>query len=125
MNFFLSPFAEYVGLEIIEMGGGKSKLSLAIKPFHKNHLGIVHCGAISTLADVAAGMAIASVADKDQLPLTTDSYISYFKAAQGESLICRAEIISKSSKNIRVESSIYSGEELMAKGMISFALKKS
>jgi len=124
MNFVLSPFAQYVGIEIIEMVHGKSRILLNIQPFHKNQLGIVHGGVISTVADVAAGLAIASTTEKGQIPLTTDSYISYLKAVRGEQLDCNAEIIHKSNKNIRVESSVYSGDELIAKAMISFAVKK-
>lgn len=53
-------FAELLGIEIEERGEGRAKLLFRAKEEHLNDTGIVHGGAIATLADGAMGSALAS-----------------------------------------------------------------
>ncbi|MCP3684067.1 MAG: PaaI family thioesterase, partial [bacterium] len=73
-------------------------------------------------ADVTGGMAI--LASYEEVPLTTDFNIAYFKQVKSGKLICRAEVINKGKKMARVDSSIYMDDELIAKASISFSTLK-
>ena len=50
-----NPFQHFVGIEIIELGGGKSVLQLELKDHHFNLYGIPHGGVHATLLDIAMG----------------------------------------------------------------------
>jgi uncharacterized protein (TIGR00369 family) len=45
------PFADHCGVEPLDIGNGRSRLRLALKPEHGNNLGIAHGGLICTLLD--------------------------------------------------------------------------
>ena len=44
-----NPFQHFVGIEIIELGGGKSVLQLELKDHHFNLYGMPHGGVHATL----------------------------------------------------------------------------
>jgi len=45
------PFLEHVGAVLEELSKEKAVLSLEVKEYHLQHLGYVHGGVISSLAD--------------------------------------------------------------------------
>jgi acyl-CoA thioesterase len=84
-------FAGFVGIELIEAGGGRSKARLAIRDHHRNGLGMVHGGAIFTLADLAFAAAVNS---RGRTAVAIHCSIAYLKAAQGAFLIAEAQEVS-------------------------------
>ena len=117
-----SPFVQHLGMILENAGGGRATISLPIEKKLFNSIGITHGGVLCSLADVTGGMAI--LGTYDELPLTTDFNISYFKQAKSGRLVCIAKVINKSSKSAKVESSIYKNETLIAKASISFSTAK-
>jgi acyl-CoA thioesterase len=84
-------FAAFVGIELIEAGNGRAKACLPVSDRHRNGLGIVHGGAIFTLADLAFAAAVNS---RGRVAVAIHCSISYLKAAAGDVLIAEAEEIS-------------------------------
>ncbi len=119
-----SPFVHLLGMELHESEGGRARMSLEIEERLHNSVGIAHGGVLCTLADVAAGMAALSVMEKGEAPLTTDFNIAYFKQAGDGELVCEAEVIHRSRKRVRAESSIYKDGDLIAKAAATFAVVK-
>jgi acyl-CoA thioesterase len=84
-------FAGFVGIELIEAGNGRAKARLPIGDRHRNGLGLVHGGAIFTLADLAFAAAVNS---RGRAAVAIHCSISYLKAAAGDVLFAEAEEIS-------------------------------
>ncbi len=90
--FFLKDcFAASVGIELTDAGDGRSRARLAIGDHHRNGLGLVHGGAIFTLADLAFAAAVNS---RGRIAVAIHCSISYLKAAAGEVLFAEAEEVS-------------------------------
>lgn len=53
------PFAKHVGIELTEVGEGTATATLEQSPETTNHMRSVHAGALFTLAETAAGGAVA------------------------------------------------------------------
>lgn len=91
-NFFRKDlFAGFVGIELIEAGNGRAKARMPIGDRHRNGLGLVHGGAIFTLADLAFAAAVNS---RGRAAVAIHCSISYLKAAAGDVLFAEAEEIS-------------------------------
>ena len=91
-NFFRKDlFAGFVGIDLIEAGNGRAKARLPIGDRHRNGLGLVHGGAIFTLADLAFAAAVNS---RGRAAVAIHCSISYLKAAAGDVLFAEAEEIS-------------------------------
>jgi acyl-CoA thioesterase len=84
-------FAGFVGIELIEAGDGRAKARLTISDRHRNGLGLVHGGAIFTLADLAFATAVNS---RGRAAVAIHCSISYLKAASGDVLFAEAEEVS-------------------------------
>jgi acyl-CoA thioesterase len=84
-------FAGFVGIELIEAGDGRARARLAISDRHRNGLGLVHGGAIFTLADLAFAAAVNS---RGRTAVAIHCSISYLKAAAGDVLFAEAEEVS-------------------------------
>ncbi len=84
-------FAGFVGIELIEAGNGRAKARLPIGDRHRNGLGLVHGGAIFTLADLAFAAAVNS---RGRAAVAIHCSISYLKAAAGDVLFAEAEEVS-------------------------------
>ena len=96
-------FAEFIGIEILEIKKGWSKVKMNITDHHLNGVGIVHGGAIFTLADLAFAAAANS---HGNISVGINASISYMKAGTGKSLVAEAQEVSRnprlSSYTVRV-----------------------
>ncbi|MBK5969725.1 MULTISPECIES: PaaI family thioesterase [Thiorhodovibrio] len=81
-------FAEYLGIELLEVSPGRARAKLAIDERHLNGVGIVHGGAIFALADLAFAVASNS---HGQIALGINVSIAYHKGVSSGTLYADAE----------------------------------
>ncbi len=81
---------ETTGIEILEAGGGKSKIHLALDGRHKNALGFVMGAVYFTMADFA--FAVASNSDESNAyhAVTLSSTINMVNSAKSDELFAEA-----------------------------------
>ena len=95
-DFFKNDkFAEYVGIELLEVSNGRAKAKMEIKNHHLNGLKTVQGGAIFTLADLAFAAASNS---HGSVAVSINANISYLRAATTGSLIAEAKEVSINPK---------------------------
>ncbi|MCD6318903.1 PaaI family thioesterase [Candidatus Aerophobetes bacterium] len=95
-DFFKNDkFAEYVGIELLEVSKGRAKAKMKIKNHHLNGLKTVQGGAIFTLADLAFAAASNS---HGSVAVSINANISYLRAATTGSLIAEAKEVSINPK---------------------------
>jgi len=80
------PLWRTLGIHVLEAGGGRSLMGLAMTPaLGTLRAEVMHGGAIASLVDAAAGVAIRSTRGADEPPwrgmATTDLGVSYLDAA--------------------------------------------
>jgi len=88
-------FAEYVGIELLEVSKGRAKAKLEIKNEHLNGVNIVHGGAIYTLADLVFAVASNS---HGNVAVAINGSIAYLKAVTEGTLFAEAEEVSVNPK---------------------------
>jgi acyl-CoA thioesterase len=93
--FKKDKFAEYVGIELLEVGEGSAKTRLEINENHLNGIGTVHGGALFTLADFTFAVAANSYGN---VTVAINVNISFMKAAQCGILFAEAREISRNPK---------------------------
>jgi acyl-CoA thioesterase len=81
-------FAKHLGIEMLEYTGGKAKARMAIKDHHLNSAGMLHGGAIFSLADAVFSAASNS---HGTLAVAINVSISFFKAVKSGILTATAE----------------------------------
>ena len=97
-NFFENKdqYAKHSGIELLELSQGYSKTRMEIKKHHLNGVGMVHGGAIFTLADFAFAAASNSYGT---IAVALQVNISFIQAAStGDVLTAEAKEVSRHPK---------------------------
>ncbi|WP_299206881.1 DUF4442 domain-containing protein [uncultured Tateyamaria sp.] len=80
------PFANHVGVELLEVGDGIGVAALDQRPETSNHIQSQHAGAMFTLGEAASGAALAGAFGPmifQARPVASGANISYVKIAKG------------------------------------------
>jgi acyl-CoA thioesterase len=94
-QFDKDNYAKASGISLIEASAGYAKASMEICDMHLNSVGIVHGGAMFTLADFAFAVASNS---HGKIALAINAEISFFKASEKGTLTAVAKEISLNNK---------------------------
>ncbi|HML05061.1 MAG TPA: hotdog fold thioesterase [Methanobacterium sp.] len=96
IDFFKrDKFAEYVGIELLEIKKGMAKTKMEINENHLNGIGTIHGGALFTLADFTFAVAANSYGN---VTVAINANISFMKAAESGVLFAEAREISRNPK---------------------------
>jgi len=93
-----SPYYRHLGMEVKKIKKGESTIRMAFKEELARYDGIVHGGAIASLADAAAGVAIASLITPKETVVAIEFKINFFAPVRMGELIARAKVIHKGSR---------------------------
>jgi uncharacterized protein (TIGR00369 family) len=118
----MSPFGDFLGIQIDEFSAGKAKCSIELKPYHLNSGGRVHGGVLTSLADTAAGVAVRSIRPEGKLSATTDLSIAFIRPPKGGSLQAIANVIHTGRRLFRTEIAVYCEDKLVAKTNATFMI---
>jgi len=88
-------FARHNGIEMIDVAQGYARVKMDIKPYHLNGVGIVHGGAIFTLADFAFAIAANS---REQVAVAINISIAFIKAVKEGTVYAEARELSVNPK---------------------------
>ncbi len=91
-----SPFYQLIGMELLELRSGYSRFRLNVSRDLQNVSGIVHGGAIASLADASMGVALATLLDPlVQRPITVEMKINYMAPSRDGELIAEGRVVQK------------------------------
>ncbi|MBR0208863.1 MAG: PaaI family thioesterase [Oscillospiraceae bacterium] len=113
-----NPFVRLVGVEIEEVAPDRSRLRLAIRPESLNPHGLVHGGALFTLADNAAGCAAST---DGRAYVTQSGDIHFLRVQSSGTVVAESRVLHRGRSTVLVEVSLL-GEEgkLMATASFSY-----
>jgi acyl-CoA thioesterase len=115
-------FAKTSGIKLVEASPGYAKSIMEIKQNHLNSVGVVHGGAMFTLADFT--FAVASNAH-GKLALAIDAEISFFKSVSSGTLIAIAKEISLHTKIGTYLIDIFDDKEVLVANFKGTVYRKS
>ncbi len=115
-------FGPLVGLETYERADGASRCRLTVRPELLNPHGVLHGGAIYTLADTGMGAAVYTRLEESESCATIEIKIVYIASVVEGVVDCETRIVHKGSRVAVLESEIRNGERLVAKALGSFAI---
>ena len=120
-----NPFQHFVGIEVIQLGDGKSVLQLELKDHHFNLYGIPHGGVHATLLDIAMGTA-ASFPDnsgKEVDSVTLNLSVDYIAPPASKILIAKGKVTKKGKSIAYCTAEIFDEDQtLIASGRSIFKL---
>ncbi|GAB6179151.1 hypothetical protein JCM14036_04700 [Desulfotomaculum defluvii] len=108
-----NPFAKMLNIEITELNVGESCIEITVLPHHLNPHGTLHGGVISTLADIAMGVAVRTLG---KLGMTINLNTNFIAAALlGERVTARGKVVHEGSSVISVECTLSKEKDVLAR----------
>jgi acyl-CoA thioesterase len=116
------PFWDVLGIEVIEMDKGYARLVMPFDEKLTQPYGLVHGGALFSLADSAAAVAIGSVVDPDKKFVTIEMKINFLLPVRDGMMEAEARIIRKGKRIIPIEIDISNRGRLIAKATATYII---
>ena len=99
----LAPFEEYLGMHIDEAAGGRATLSMPFRAVHCQGAGLMHGGAVVSLADTALAIAIKTLLPEGTQFATIDMSLQFHAPVRWGTVQAVAAVTERSEKDIRGE----------------------
>lgn len=90
-----SPYYRHLGMEVVEVGEGFSRLRLAIREEHKNLYGILHGGVLASLLDSTCSIAVGTLLSPGEAAVTLDQRINFVSNVRGGTLYAEGRALHK------------------------------
>jgi acyl-CoA thioesterase len=120
-----SPFYRHMGLKVTGLGPGWAAFQMPVGQHLWSVGGIIHGGAITSIADAASGVALATLLDKDkERPVTIELKVNFCAPVKGGVLNARGQVVQK-GKRIAICEVDVTGEDggLVAKGTSTYMVR--
>ncbi len=110
----LAPFEEYLGMRIEEAAEGRATLSMPFRAVHCQGAGLMHGGAVVSLADTALAIAIKTLLPEGTHFATIDMSLKFHAPVNWGIVKAVATVTDRSEKDIRGEVVILTEEGVKA-----------
>ena len=102
-----APFEEYLGMRIEEAADGRAVLTMPFKVKHAQGKGLLHGGAMTSLADTAVAMAIKSLLPEGSHFATVELGLSFHAPVRGGTVRAVARVAERDGRTIRGEAEVF------------------
>ena len=123
MNFELEypEFFKTLGIEIVEVSKGNAKLKMSYRKEITQSFGMVHGGAIFSLADSCCAVAVLSILKEKRQFVTAEMKINFTEPVTRGDIFAISRIV-REGRVIPVEADIYNDERLVAKALGTYII---
>ena len=119
-----NPFADLVGftLRVGRRGSGGSAAAVEVRPALLNPNGVVHGGALFTMADTAMGAALHTTLVPGEYCATIEIKIHFLQPVTEGRIRCRTRLVHRGRRIAVLESHISAGRLQVAQALGTFAI---
>jgi len=110
----LAPFEEYLGMCIDETAEGRATLSMPFRAVHCQGAGLMHGGAVVSLADTALAIAIKTLLPEGTHFATIDMSLQFHAPVRWGTVRAVAAVTDRSDKDIRGEVAVLTEDGIKA-----------
>lgn len=117
------PFYQLVGMELVELAEGYARFRLPVEPKLLQFYRAVHGGAIASLADSAAALALISLLSATDRTATVEMKINYLAPTVEGELVAEGRVVHKGGRLSVIDVEVRNnGDRLVAKALITYAI---
>ena len=121
-----SPFYQLLGMKILEIQDGTCRIEMPFRKKLTHPYGIIHGGAIASLADSAVAMALISLVKSIDRITTIEFKINFFTPINQGKLMAQAKVIHKGSKTAVGEVDVFNEKsKLVAKVIATYNIQST
>lgn len=117
-----APYHRTLGLEVAGLGHGWASVTMPAGSHLFNVGGIVHGGAITSVAEAASGAALATMLESGERKETVEIKLNFCGPARRGTLEAKGRVVKKGGRVAVCEVDVIEGERLVAKGLSTYLL---
>ena len=122
LPFEMPPFCVKLGIEVQEIGDdGHAVLTMQYHGKLEQPYGVMHGGAIFTLADAAAAYAVAGTQERTKQFVTVEMKINYLAPVKDGIVEARARLL-KGGRVIPIDVDVFNENKLVAKAIATYII---
>ncbi len=122
-KFEKTPFAQTLGIRILQLRPGYAELGLAYQKRITQPYGFMHGGAIAALADTVAATAIHTLMEPEDKMVSIEMKVNYLAPVTKGRIVAYAKVIHKGRKTAVTDVEIKNSDgELCAKSIVTYML---
>ena len=110
----LAPFEEFLGMQIEQTCLGKATLSMPFTASHCQGMGLMHGGAVVSLADTALAIAIKTVLPEGTHFVTVDMSLRFHAPVRWGRVVAEARLTEQTERDIKGEVEVITEEGIKA-----------
>ncbi len=107
-------FLEYIGCSVEKSDRTGAVLKIEISQEHLQHMGYIHGGVISTLADNTGWFVLEPHLDKDQTAMTQELTVNYLHPGKGKELRAVGTLVKIGKRTAFVTTELFCDDRLIA-----------
>ena len=109
-TLYESTYLEFLGFRLIDWKEGFAKLEMAVRGEHRNTVGYLHGGVISSLLDIAGAVAGSYGNAKDSVSITVNLNVNFMAPHQADTVVAEGELIRTTSSLFFAQAKLYDPE---------------
>jgi uncharacterized protein (TIGR00369 family) len=121
LPFSFPPIWNLLGIEVVEIRDGYSRLTMPFNEKLTQAYGIVHGGVVFTLADSAVAVSVASLVEPTKKFVTVEMKINFLEPIKEGIIEARAVVLRK-GRIMPAEVDIFNRQELVAKAIATYII---
>jgi len=118
-------FLEYIGCVVEKSDANSALLKIPIKQEHLQHMGYIHGGVISTLADNTGWFVLEPHLSKTQTAMTQELTVNYLHPGKGTLLKAEGKLIKLGKNTAFVSVELFCDDKLIATSTSHLAILES
>ena len=107
-------FLDFIGCKVVKSDKTQAILSIQITQEHQQHMGYIHGGVISTLADNTGWFVLEPHLHENETAMTQELTVNYLRPGKGNALQAIGKLIKKGRRTAFVQVELYCEDTLIA-----------
>ena len=96
-TLYEGTYLEFLGFRLIDWREGFAKLEMPVRGEHRNTVGYLHGGVISSLLDIAGAVAGSYGNAKDSVSITVNLNVNFMAPHQADNAVAEGELVRTTS----------------------------
>ena len=96
-TLYEGTYLEFLGFRLIDWRDGYAKLEMPVRGEHRNTVGFLHGGVISSLLDIAGAVAGSHGDAKESVSITVNLNVNFMAPHQAKTVVAEGELVRTTS----------------------------
>ena len=106
-TLYEGTYLEFLGFRLIDWREGYAKLEMPVRAEHRNTVGYLHGGVISSLLDIAGAVSGSYGNAKDSVSITVNLNVNFMAPHKASAVVAEGELIRTTSSLFFAQAKLY------------------